>query len=235
MSLAYSRKHWRQIMMLYLRMIACWLEHTRLFIEVYKNNTRRVKMSVSSTKGGSSRGKKEEKSIKARRVRKEGPFVVHRQSIVSAIAKSNGNYIDARYFALKSVRTNSPRLWFIVSSPPSLVMGSRQPTRRKKRHKTKRKKSLSSHSETEHRPRTKLDRLWRYLSGETPTRLQSPFLCVDVRVYVRNQQQIEWWICAREFPFCGSSWRQRLGLSCEKKIPSSRQKFKQERISALGA
>ena len=120
-------------------MIACWLEHTRLFIEVYKNNTRRVKMSVSSTKGRSSRGKKEEKSIKARRVRKEGPFVVHRQSIVSAIAKSNGNYIDARYFALKSVRTNSPRLWFIVSSPPSLVMGSRQPHGRKKRHKTKRK------------------------------------------------------------------------------------------------
>ena len=39
------------------------------------------------------------------------------------------------------------------------------------------KKSLSSNSETEHRPRTKLDRLWRYLSGETPTRLQSPFLC----------------------------------------------------------
>ena len=96
-------------MMLYLRMIACWLEHTRLFIEVYKNNTRRVKMSVSSTKGRSSRGKKEEKSIKARRVRKEGPFVVHRQSIVSAIAKSNGNYIDARYFASYSVRTNSPR------------------------------------------------------------------------------------------------------------------------------
>jgi hypothetical protein len=92
-------------------------------------------MSVSSTKGRSSRGKKEEKSIKARRVRKEGPFVVHRQSIVSAIAKSNGNYIDARYFALKSVRTNSPRLWFIVSSPPSLVMGSRQPHGRKKRHK----------------------------------------------------------------------------------------------------
>ena len=178
-------------MMLYLRMIACWLEHTRLFIEVYKNNTRRVKMSVSSTKGRSSRGKKEEKSIKARRVRKEGPFVVHRQSIVSAIAKSNGNYIDARYFALKSVRTNSPRLWFIVSSPPSLVMGSRQPHGRKKRHKTRRKKSLSSHSETEHRPRTKLDRLWRYLSGETPTRLQSPFLCVDVRLYVRNQQQME--------------------------------------------
>ena len=130
-------------MMLYLRMIACWLEHTRLFIEVYKNNTRRVKMSVSSTKGGSARGKKEEKSIKARRVRKEGPFVVHRQSIVSAIAKSNGNYIDARYFALKSVRTNSPRFWFIVSSPPSLVMGSRQPHfGRKKRHKTRRKKSL---------------------------------------------------------------------------------------------
>ena len=178
-------------MMLYLRMIACWLEHTRLFIEVYKNNTRRVKMSVSSTKGRSSRGKKEEKSIKARRVRKEGPFVVHRQSIVSAIAKSNGNYIDARYFASYSVRTNSPRFWFIVSSPPSLVMGSRQPHRRKKRHKTKRKKSLSSHSETEHRPRTKLDRLWRYLSGETPTRLQSPFLCVDVRLYVRNQHQIE--------------------------------------------
>ena len=178
-------------MMLYLRMIACWLEHTRLFIEVYKNNTRRVKMSVSSTKGRSSRGKKEEKSIKARRVRKEGPFVVHRQSIVSAIAKSNGNYIDARYFASCSVRTNSPRFWFIVSSPPSLVVGSRQPHGRKKRHKTKRKKSLSSHSETEHRPRTKLDRLWRYLSGETPTRLQSPFLCVDVRVYVRNQQQIE--------------------------------------------
>lgn len=178
-------------MMLYLRMIACWLEHTRLFIKVYKNNTRRVKMSVSSTKGRSSRGKKEEKSIKARRVRKEGPFVVHRQSIVSAIAKSNGNYIDARYFALKSVRTNSPRFWFIVSSPPSLVMGSRQPHRRKKRHKTKSKKSLSSNSETEHRPRTKLDRLWRYLSGETPTRLQSPFLCVDVRLYVRNQQQIE--------------------------------------------
>lgn len=125
--------------MLYLRMIACWLEHTRLFIKVYKNNTRRVKMSVSSTKGRSSRGKKEEKSIKARRVRKEGPFVVHRQSIVSAIAKSNGNYIDARYFASYSVRTNSPRFWFIVSSPPSLVMGSRQPHRRKKRHKTKSK------------------------------------------------------------------------------------------------
>lgn len=127
-------------MMLYLRMIACWLEHTRLFIEVYKNNTRRAKMSVSSTKGRSSRGKKEEKSIKARRVRKEGPFVVHRQSIVSAIAKSNGNYIDARYFALKSVRTNSPRLWFIVSSPPSLVMGSRQPHKKKKKAQNKEKK-----------------------------------------------------------------------------------------------
>ena len=129
--------------MLYLRMIACWLEHTRLFIEVYKNNTRRVKMSVSSTKGGSSRGKKEEKSIKARRVRKEGPFVVHRRSIVSAIAKSNGNYIDARYFALKSVRTNSPRFWFIVSSPPSLVMGSRQPHFGRKKGTKQREKNLS--------------------------------------------------------------------------------------------
>ena len=175
--------------MLYLRMIACWLEHTRLFIKVYNKKSKNVSLVHQRKK--LKRGKKEEKSIKARRVRKEGPFVVHRQSIVSAIAKSNGNYIDARYFALKSVRTNSPRLWFIVSSPPSLVMGSRQPHGRKKRHKTRRKKSLSSHSETEHRPRTKLDRLWRYLSGETPTRLQSPFLCVDVRLYVRNQQQIE--------------------------------------------
>ena len=129
--------------MLYLRMIACWLEHTRLFIEVYKNNTRRVKMSVSSTKGRSSRGKKEEKSIKARRVRKEGPFVVHRRSIVSAIAKSNGNYIDARYFALKSVRTNSPRLWFIVSSPPSLVTGSRQPHFGKKKKAQNKEKKIS--------------------------------------------------------------------------------------------
>ena len=147
-------------------------------------------MSVSSTKGRSKEEKKRKNRLKRAECEKRD-FVVHRQSIVSAIAKSNGNYIDARYFALKSVRTNSPRLWFIVSSPPSLVMGSRQPHGRKKRHKTRRKKSLSSHSETEHRPRTKLDRLWRYLSGETPTRLQSPFLCVDVRVYVRNQQQIE--------------------------------------------
>ena len=62
---------------------------------------------------------------------------------------------------------------------------------KKKKAQNEEKKSLSSNSETEHRPRTKLDRLWRYLSGETPTRLQSPFLCVDVRLYVRNQQQIE--------------------------------------------
>jgi hypothetical protein len=99
-------------------------------------------MSVSSTKGRSSRGKKEEKSIKARRVRKEGPFVVHRQSIVSAIAKSNGNYIDARYFASYSVRTNSPRFWFIVSSPPSLVNGVSAAAQKKKKAQT-RVKNLS--------------------------------------------------------------------------------------------
>ena len=99
-------------------------------------------MSVSSTKGRSSRGKKEEKSIKARRVRKEGPFVVHRQSIVSAIAKSNGNYIDAHFLASYSVRTNSPRLWFIVSSPPSLVMGSRG-SRTEEKKGTNESKNLS--------------------------------------------------------------------------------------------
>jgi len=96
--------------------------------------------------------------------------------------------ISTRIFSLRTPLAQIRRARFIVSSPPSLViMGSRQPQRRrgrKKRHKTKRK-NLSHHSETEQHTRTKLDRLWRYLSGETPKRLQSPFLCVDVRLDVR--------------------------------------------------
>ena len=140
MSLAYSRKHWRQIMMLYLRMIACWLEHTRLFIKVYNKKSKNVSLVHQRKK--LNRGKKEEKSIKARRVRKEGPFVVHRQSIVSVIAKSNRNYIDAHFLASYSVRTNSPRFWFIVSSPPSLVNGVSAAAEKKKKAQT-RVKNLS--------------------------------------------------------------------------------------------
>jgi len=127
-------------MMLYLRMIACWLEHTRLFIKVYNKKSKNVSLVHQRKK--LNRGKKEEKSIKARRVRKEGPFVVHRQSIVSANAKSNGNYIDAHFLASYSVRTNSPRLWFIVSSPPSLVMGSRG-SRTEEKKGTNESKNLS--------------------------------------------------------------------------------------------
>lgn len=134
-------------MMLYLRMIACWLEHTRLFNKVYKNTTVRVKMSVSSTKGRRGRRKKEEKSIKARRVRKEGPFVVHRQSIVSVIAKSNGTYIDAHFLASYSARTNSPRSVHRLVATLARhhgVSAAAKTKRKKKKAQNKEKKSLSS-------------------------------------------------------------------------------------------
>ena len=177
--------------MLYLRMIACWLEHTRLFIEVYKNNTRRVKMSVSSTKGRSKEEKKRKNRLKRAECEKRDPslYTANRSSLR---LRNRMETISTRIFSLRTPFAQIRRAFGSSSRRhPRSSMGSRQPHRRKKRHKTKRKKSLSSRSETEHRPRTKLDRLWRYLSGETPTRLQSPFLCVDVRLYVRNQQQIE--------------------------------------------
>ena len=178
--------------MLYLRMIACWLEHTRLFIEVYKNNTRRVKMSVSSPpKEEAQEEKKRKNRLKRAECEKRDPslYTANRSSLR---LRNRMETISTRVISLRTPFAQIRRAFGSSSRRhprSSWGLGSR--TRRKKRHKTKRKKSLSSHSETEHRPRTKLDRLWRYLSGETPTRLQSPFLCVDVRVYVRNQQQIE--------------------------------------------
>ena len=98
-------------------------------------------MSVSSTKGRSKEEKKRKNRLKRAECEKRD-FVVHRQSIVSAIAKSNGNYIDAHFLASYSVRTNSPRFWFIVSSPPSLVNGVSAAAQKKKKAQT-RVKNLS--------------------------------------------------------------------------------------------
>jgi|TARA_B110000483_G_scaffold117319_1_gene141975 hypothetical protein len=109
---------------------------------------------------------------------------------------------------------------------------------KKKKAQNEEKKSLSSNSETEHRPRTKLDRLWRYLSGETPTRLQSPFLCVDVRLYVRNQQKNSDGNVRANFLFVFLLRTEFRAALCEKflrvKGDKTAQKFKQK-LSALGA
>ena len=70
--------------MLYLRMIACWLEHTRLFIEVYKNNTRRVKMSVSSPpKEEAQEEKKRKNRLKRAECEKRDPslYTANRSSL----------------------------------------------------------------------------------------------------------------------------------------------------------
>ena len=178
--------------MLYLRMIACWLEHTRLFIEVYKNNTRRVKMSVSSPpKEEAQEEKKRKNRLKRAECEKRDPslYTANRSSLR---LRNRMETISTRVISLRTPFAQIRRAFGSSSRRhprSSWGLGSR--TEEKKGTKQGEKKSLSSHSETEHRPRTKLDRLWRYLSGETPTRLQSPFLCVDVRLYVRNQQQIE--------------------------------------------
>ena len=100
--------------------------------------------------------------------------------------------ISTRIFSLRTPFAQIRRAFGSSSRRhPRSSWGLAAAAQKKKKAQNEEKKSLSSNSETEHRPRTKLDRLWRYLSGETPTRLQSPFLCVDVRLYVRNQQQIE--------------------------------------------
>jgi hypothetical protein len=174
-------------MMLYLRMIACWLEHTRLFIKVYNKKSKNVSLVHQRKKlKRKKRGKIDESAPSAKRgtLRCTPPidrlcdceieWKLYRRAFSRFVLRSH------KFAALLVHR-------LVATLARQWGLGSRT---EEKKGTNESKKSLSSNSETEHRPRTKLDRLWRYLSGETPTRLQSPFLRLDVRLYVRNQQQI---------------------------------------------
>jgi hypothetical protein len=89
-------------MMLYLRMIACWLEHTRLFIEVYKNNTRRVKMSVSSPpKEEAQEEKKRKNRLKRAECEKRDPslYTANRSSLR---LRNRMETISTRIFSLRT-------------------------------------------------------------------------------------------------------------------------------------
>ena len=83
-------------------MIACWLEHTRLFIEVYKNNTRRVKMSVSSPpKEEAQEEKKRKNRLKRAECEKRDPslYTANRSSLR---LRNRMETISTRIFSLRT-------------------------------------------------------------------------------------------------------------------------------------
>ena len=158
-------------------------------------------MSVSSTKGRSKEEKKRKNRLKRAECEKrdlrctppidrlcdcEIEWKLYRRAFSRFVLRSH------KFAALLVHR-------LVATLARQWGLGSRQ---KKKRHKREKKISLVSFR-NRHRPRTKLDRLWRYLRVRPPHVCKAHFY-VDVRV--RSEPTANrGWICARKFPFCGSS------------------------------
>ena len=157
-------------MMLYLRMSACWLEHTRLqMIERV-----RVTMSVISFFTATSTQKRGEKRKK--KMRAEMGSIPHPRlpRLTTPKARKENPIENIPRRALPR-RGPLPRLRVRLVCPfafPSRGSPS-QPLKQKQSgtHHFTRKKNRNP---TPKRPRTMLVRPWRCLSGETPIRLQIP-------------------------------------------------------------
>jgi len=167
--------------MLYLRMIACWLEHTRLFDLIGEREREELKKvsqkSASQVPLLGRRGKslRAKKALHRHRVVVQ-PLPPHTQRRGQRKASHRMKTISERIFPrcnplvhLRAVSLPSRARATCILSPP-----------RKKENFG----AWGCSEKSRKRTLTMLDRPWRYLSGENPIRLQNPLrieICFDVR------------------------------------------------------
>ena len=155
-------------MMLYLRMSACWLEHTRLQM-IERVRELRCQSFRSSPRRPP---KSEERKGRKKCAQKWAPSPIHASRVTTRKARKE---IQSKTFRVAHFRVAVHSHAFAsVSLAPSLFHRAKPFTAAKKKSGTHHFTRKKKRNPTPKRPRTMLVRPWRCLSGETPIRLQIP-------------------------------------------------------------
>lgn len=181
-------------------MIACWLEHTRLFDLIGEREREEIK-KVSQKSASLV-------PLLGRRGKRLRAKLLHRHRVVQPLPPHTQRRGQRK--ASHRMKTISERI-FPRCNPLVHLRAVSLPSRARDVHfkpSTQKRKNFGvwgCSEKSRKRTLTMLDRPWRYLSGENPIRLQNP-LRIEICFDVRNVNKVSA-MCADFTLFFSASWR----------------------------